>query len=64
MDGGAQGAHVARRDDQPGVFMADETAGGGSYSVGGNHGESLMEGFVDHEPPRLEEVACGERRHY
>ena len=61
---GAQRARVARRDDQPGVFVAHETAGGGAHCVGGDHGDSLVEGFVDDEPPRLEEVTRGERRHY
>ena len=53
VDGGAQRECVARRDDQPGVFMAHETAGGGPHCVGRDHGDSLVEGFVDDESPRL-----------
>ena len=53
VDRGAQRARVARRDDQPGVLVAHEAAGGGPYGVGRDHGDSLVEGFVDDESPRL-----------
>ena len=42
---------------------AHESAGGGSDGVCGDHGNSLVEGFVDDEPPRLEKVARGNRRY-
>ena len=58
-----QRVRVARRDDEPGALVLHEPAGGGSDGIGGDHGDSLVEGFVDDEPPRLEEVARGDRRY-
>ena len=60
---GGQRGRVAGRDDEPGLLVADEPAGGGPDRGGGDHGYSLVEGFVDHQPPRLEEVARGDRRY-
>ena len=48
---------------RPVSLVADEPAGGGADRGGGDHGHSLVEGFVDHQPPRLEEVARGDRRY-
>ena len=44
-------------------LVADEPAGGGADGIGGDHGDSLVEGFVDDEPPRLAEVARGDGRY-
>ena len=59
----AERVRVARGDDEPGALVADEPAGDGADGIGGDHGNSLVEGFVDHQPPRLEEVAGGDRRY-
>ena len=59
----AQRGGVARGDDEPGALVPHEAARGGSYCVCGDHGNSLVEGFVDDEPPRLEKVARGNRRY-
>src|SRR3954453_19852527 len=59
--GGGERARVARRHDQAGSLLLDDAARGGSYRVRREHGKSLVEGFVDDKPPRLEEVACGYR---
>ena len=42
--------------------MADEPAGDGADGIGGDHGDSLVEGFVDDQAPRLAEVARGDGR--
>ena len=55
---------VARRHDEAGALVLHEAACGGADGVGGDDGDSLVEGFVDDEPPRLEEVARGDRRHH
>ena len=55
---------VARRHDEAGALVLHEAAGGGPDGVGGDHGDSLVEGFVDDEPPRLQEVARGDGRHH
>ena len=52
-----------RGHDEPGALVLDEPTRGGSDGIGGDHGDSLVEGFVDDEPPRLEEVARGDRRY-
>src|SRR3954452_11538063 len=63
QQGRAQGGDIARGDDQARALVLHEAACGGSYGIGGDHGNSLVEGFVDDEAPRLEKVARGERRH-
>ncbi len=55
---------VAGRHDEAGALVLDEAACGGADGVGGDHGDSLVEGFVDDEAPRLQEVARGDRRHH
>ena len=61
---GRQGARVAGRDDEPRALVLHEPSGGGAHGVCGDHWHSLVERFVDDEPPRLEEVARGNRRHH
>src|SRR5689334_16445136 len=61
---GLQRAGVTRRNDEPGLLVLYQAARGGSYGIGGDHGNSLVEGFVDDEAPRLQEVPGGDRRHH
>jgi hypothetical protein len=49
-------------DDEAGALVADEPAGDGADGISGDHGNSLVEGFVDHQAPGLAEVAGGDRR--
>jgi hypothetical protein len=51
----AERVRVARRDDQTGAFMLSEAACRGSNCVWGDHGYSLVEGFVGHQPPTARE---------
>src|SRR5829696_6286109 len=62
-DGGGEGVLVARGHDQARALVLHEPAGGGSHGVGCDDGNSLVEGFVDDEAPRLAEVARGDRRY-
>ena len=58
-----EGVAVAGADDEAVALVAHEPAGGGADGVGGDDGEVLVHGFVGDEPPRLAEVAGGERRY-
>src|SRR5262245_24585037 len=46
---GSERLGVPGRDDQAGSLVLDESARGGSYGVCRDHGNSLVEGFVDDE---------------
>ena len=57
---GGKRVTVARGDDESGALMLHEPARGGSDGVCGDHGNSLVEGFVYDEAPRLQEVTRGD----
>src|SRR5215207_9611248 len=61
---GGERVVVAGGDDESRLLVADEPARGGSHGCACDHRHPLVERLVHHQPPRLEEVARGDRRHY